>query len=290
MFLFVIATQPQVGFAWIQYKVNKDFTSSSEAQNTMDEGPTPAVIGPGPALYIVDDHHTLCALDYSGYEDTSVTLNVLCDKRNLSAAQFWSEMDSQNLAYLASHPYNLPNSLPQPISYTKIPTSFDFTSSSQSFTDDPWRSMAGFSRKVQDAASPAPSCSGSDSQYCERCMFRGCVDGYQTSGAGVYYFEFRWAYYMNDATYINTQYWPSTSQLNAFKNLYEALPVSVVGKVNTDDWFEAANNVISLCRSSSGSKYVLPSNIYTTDTALPGYYDGYVKLNDDPSCSAPVCK
>ena len=86
-------TQKEVGYAWIQYKLNKDFTSSSKAQDEIDSSATPAVIGPDNAFYIVDDHHTLCALDYSGYNSVSVTLNVICDKRYLkNMDDFWTEM------------------------------------------------------------------------------------------------------------------------------------------------------------------------------------------------------
>ena len=198
----------------------------------MDSGYTPGVIGPGGFIYVVDDHHTLCALDYSGYSSTSVTVNIICDKRDLSTDDFWSYMASHNLAYLAAHPAGEPNALPTAILSDALPKTFSFNSKTIVFSDDPWRALVGFSRKVTSAgaeyrnfilysradvttyyyyyvASPAPSCSGSDDKYCERCMFRGCVDGYQTSGGGVAYFEFRWAYYINDATYYNTSYWPS---------------------------------------------------------------------------------
>ena len=55
-------TQMQVGYAWIGYKLEKDFSSLSQAEETITGAITPAVLGPEGKFYIVDDHHTLCAL------------------------------------------------------------------------------------------------------------------------------------------------------------------------------------------------------------------------------------
>src|SRR5690606_32108462 len=136
------------GYAWIQYKLQKDFQTSSDAQKQIDSGPTPVVTGPGPAFYIVDEHHTLCALEYSGHTSVSVTFDVMCDKRHLSKEVFWIEMSSQNLAYLASHPHGTTNKLPEQITWQDLPETFSFTAANNVFTDDPWRSLAGYSRKV----------------------------------------------------------------------------------------------------------------------------------------------
>jgi len=281
-------TQAQVGFAWIQYKLDRDFTSSKEAQSAMDGSPTPAVVGPGTLLYVVDDHHTLSALDFSGYEDTKVTISVLCDLRHLPEQDFWQSLSKQNLVFLANHPAGQPNALPLPISYKDLPSSFSFAKS-VSFSDDPWRALAGFSRKVKRAADPAPACSGNDGNYCQRCMLRGCVDGYRMQGSSVPFFEFRWSYFLNDATFYNTQYWPSPAFRSAFKRAYDALPPSKVGKVNTDEWLAAAENVIALCRSDASAHYLLPSHLFS-NSSLPGYFRGYQKLGDDPTCDPPTCK
>jgi len=293
---FILATQREVGFAWIQYKLNKSFTSAKDAQNTIDDNEVPGIIGPDNYIYVVDDHHTLCALDYSGYSSTSVTFNIICDKRGQSLDEFWSYMTSHNLAYTAAHPDGKPNDLPIAISYTLLPTSFAFTAAYISFNDDPWRSIAGFSRKVTSAAAPAPSCtSGVDDKYCERCMYRGCVDGFQSSGGGVAYFEFRWAYYMNDATFHNTSYWPSASALQAFQSAYNTAAgvyPAVMGKVNTDEWFAAADLVVSLCRAETTGSYQVPVGVFPESNSylLPGYFSGYVKLAADPDCALPLCE
>lgn len=275
----------QVGYAWIQHKLENDYTSAASAQAAMDAGPVPAVIGPGPSIYIVDDHHSSCALDFSGFDDTTVTFAILCDLRTTVEDEFWNILQKQNLAYLAAH-MDTTNSLPVQISWKQLPNRFSFTASDQTLSDDPWRSLAGYSRKVEHPPH-APACS--DSKYCERCMFRGCGDGFQKSGHGVAYFEFRWAYFMNDATYHTPSWWASESDRQVFLKLYEALPVSVVGKVDTSDWMKVAENVISLCRANTTGEYKLDTVLYPGTTNLPGYVSGYVPLPDDPSCLAPTC-
>lgn len=308
------ATQPEVGYAWVKYKLEKDFTSEDAAQKTINDGVIPAVIGPGPALYIVDDHHTLCALDYSSYYDVSVTVNVSCDLRHLSVSTFWQTLQQEHLAYLASHPMNAPDSLPRAITYLSIPTSFSFTSDNQVFTDDPWRALAGFARKVTSTQCDAAA---GDSIYCLRCMYRGCgEEGYNTSGSGVYFFEFQWAYFYLDTTFyqpVSANYWPSATQYHAFISAYNSSSVSAsfnnIHKVVTSDWMSAAAFLVPLCRSAGTARYRLPSDIFLSSStasfissslsvrqqsngghALPGYVMGAeVKLPDDPTCLGSFC-
>ena len=60
----------------------------------MDASPAPVVIGPDSVFYLVDDHHTLCALDYSGYSSTTVTVEVIADRRNTtSMADFFADLE-----------------------------------------------------------------------------------------------------------------------------------------------------------------------------------------------------
>jgi hypothetical protein len=172
-----------------------------------------------------------------------------------------------------------------------LPTNFSFTATKKSFPDDTWRSLAGFSRKVTEAAPPAPSCSSKQSKYCERCMYRGCVDGTKSSGVGVSYFEFRWSYFMNDATFFTPSLWPTQDQANSFSKVYSALPMDVpVGSIQTADWFDAADLVIGLCRSATScTDYTLPPTLFTGASLLPGCTTGYVALDDDPDCASPTC-
>jgi len=289
------ATQPQVGYAWIQYKLENDFGKESDAQNTLDSKPAPVVIGPGPAFYLIDDHHTLCALDYAGYSEVSVTLTVLCDKRNMTESEFWADMEVQNFAYLASHPADQPNSLPVRIDHSAIPASFSFISQLTTFSNDNWRALAGFSRKVESlpAALNVKNCEtkNGDNKFCERAFYRGCGDGYQTSGLGVPFFEFRWSYFMNDG-YLNTSLWDDTAAYEDFVSIYDQVSAEVsidLEQINTEDWLSTAGYVVPLSRDCSGRMYQLPVEIFSSDLLLPGYYEGYIKLPEDPSCDVPKC-
>lgn len=283
----ILPTQNQVGYAWIQYKLDKSFSSSKDAQTEMDASVLPGVIGPSGKIYIVDDHHTLCALDYSGYDDTTVTINIICDKRGSTTEEFWSEMMKKNLVFLLSHPDNEPNKQYVAINYTQLPQSFSFTNKDISVSDDPWRSIAGYSRKVTTAAAPAPECSSSSDKYCERCFYRGCVDGTRTSGPGLPYYEFRWSYFMVQATFYSSNLWPSNSQYNDFYVSYTQLPSSKIGNIDTTKWANVAAKSIALCRGASAGAYVLPN--YFSSSHLPGYVSGYVPLAEDPTCSSPTC-
>lgn len=259
----------------------------------MDEGATPAVIGRDAdgvdAFYIVDDHHTLAALDASGYEATTVTLGVLCDLRALSPDDFWTYLATNNFTFLAAHPGNDPDAPMAPIKPAEMPTTLSFLKGDISFADDPWRSLAGFSRKVRDAPAPAPACD--DYKYCNRCFNRGCgATGDDDSGPLLPFYEFRWGYFMLDA-YLTESLWPSAKEHDEFAAAYQALPLGGFG-TDTEAWAAAAALLIPLCRSGATGEYRLPSNsIFPGDGGLPlpGFYEGYTPLPADPTCSAPLC-
>lgn len=288
-------TQSGVGWAWVTYKLNKSFGSSSDAQSEMDDSPTPVAIGPDGHYYVVDDHHTLSALDYSGYDETSVTLNVICDKRqeNYSMADFFADLSAQGLCYLGAHPKGKPNGLPELIPYTALPKDFSFTPDHSSFADDRWRALAGFSRKVTEVEG-FPKCGSNDDKNCERCFYRGCGhDGQAASGKGVPFFEFQWAYFLNDATISNPSLWPTKEQFEAFSSAYKALPESsspkAVKDTDTDAWLSAAALAVPLCRGQSVAGYRVPTSLYKGSGVLPGFVTGPIKLEADPQCSAPQC-
>jgi hypothetical protein len=293
-------TQKQVGYAWIKYKLDKFFNSQSNAQAQIDGSLIPAVIGPDNSFYVVDDHHTLASLDYSGYDSTVVTLTIICDKRSLSSMDaFWSYLEAEHFVYLVAHPWDQKDVLPVAITPSQIPVSFSFTKGYMQFSNDPWRSLTGYSRKVTSIPGTA-SCPSKGSQYCHRCMYRGCNDGSQSSGPGVPYFEFRWSYFMLDATYFSdSNYWPSDSDKALFTKGYEGINDGgtqfndTISTVSSSEWLNLASSVIALCRSEASSLYAPPTDLYpdSDKVGLPGYVMGYDKqLNeDDPNCSSPVC-
>ena len=182
-------TQEAIGYAWIKHKLEKgDFASKARAQTQMDNSIAPAVLGPDNKIYLLDEHHTLAALDYSLWgADTLVKINIVCDKRQLPSMRlFWQYMVEHDLVSLVSSPRLNVNALPVKISPFDLPQSFSFTvdkpyslsaaniggdaaagggvddhvddnvpvhvvdadTISSTMRDDPWRSLAGFSRKV----------------------------------------------------------------------------------------------------------------------------------------------
>lgn len=139
-------TQAVLGFAWLQRKVNKNFQSSKDSQKEMDGEIIPLIRGPDGVLYLVDGHHTLGALDISSFHSVMVTVQLICDWSDLKETDFWQQMESNGFTYLYMAP--LPDSAPLKFSPNDLPKMLDMESSPPSMKDDPWRSWAGFVRKV----------------------------------------------------------------------------------------------------------------------------------------------
>lgn len=283
---FIRPTQSEVGYAWIGYKLMNSFDTDSKAQDEMDSNPLPAVIGPDLKFYIIDEHHSLSALDYSGYADTVVTIDVICDKRKLSIDNFWLSMENNNLVNLVKHAQV--NDLPIKISPLLLPTMFSFNSSLKTLKDDPWRSIAGYSRKVNYGDTSDDDGSG---YYPYRCMYRGCSDGSKASGFGVPFFEFKWAYYMIDASMKTTALWPSNVDYQSFISSFLSIEyTNDIDNVDIDAWLKTASLTVPLCRTATVSSYMIPANLYSsTSESLPGYVVGFIPLENDPACMSPRC-
>lgn len=192
-----------------------------------------------------------------------------------------------SVVYLGVHPDSDPNRLPVSISPTELPQRFSFTAEDMLFTDDPWRSITSYSRKIEDDNCP------SSSKNCARCFYRGCIDGYRSEGSGVPFFEFQWAYMLLDATYYNRNLWPTSDDWSTFYNAYNKLPASEIGNINVNDWQDVAEYLIPLCRAPTIRYYSVPSDIFVGWTnktsSLPGYILGDKQLEDDPECLSPEC-
>lgn len=284
-------TQSEVGYAWVQKKL-QDYESKSKAQAEMDDNPIPCVIGPDNYYYIVDHHHELCALDYSGFTDVSVTLHVICDYRSLPTInEFWNLMIESSLVYLGIHPDGNYFYLPVPIEPSQLPQKFSFTSEDQIFGDDPWRSLGSFVRKVNSYYSNPDDCTKTNTDECYRAYYRGCIDGFQPEGSGVAFFEFRWGYYFLDVSYFNTQYWPSTEQQSLFLSQLSKQIDLEVGQYDLEEWSFIASLLIPVARSDYVGSYYPPSSIFFSNSTLPGFIVGQNTqiLNDDPSCDTPSC-
>jgi len=265
--------QHSVGYAWIQRKLDKDFTSKSKAQSSMDDDWIPFVLGPGDVPWMVDGHHTALALEKSGYSSTMVTLVKVCDWAQFSFAEFERKMVEVGFAYVLTRPSNQPNALPEPVGLDSIPPTI------VQLTDDPWRALAGFARKIE-----LPACKSSN-KYCLRAYERPCMTG----GKPLPFFEFRWAYFLNVA-YTDDSLWPSASDAQAFRSRYNALPPSQIGKVDVQEWITATETLQVLCRGARAGSYLLP-NYDAFEGVLPGYVSGVTTQipQPDPDCPPPTC-
>ncbi|GMH93945.1 hypothetical protein TrST_g2598 [Triparma strigata] len=270
-------TQPDVGYAWVQRKLDKNFDKESDAQDEMGETTIPAVLGPGANFYIVDHHHTLVALDKSGYDDTKVTVEILCDYREMEEEAFWLTLEAENFVYPYSRPAGEDDSLPTKIDFKDLPADF----SHKSFNDDHWRSLSSFVRKTSNN-----TC---EDVYhlddtCMRCFVREC----DKSGKGIPFFEFRWAYYMNDA-FNNGDLWGGDDDYKSFVKAYKDVDIDKLGKVKTSTWEEAAERLIPLCRWEGTGSYEVKLG-GALEGSLPGVVEGWNPIDgDDPECDSPAC-
>jgi len=265
-------TQQAVGYAWIQRKL-KDFDSAKSSQKVMDSNPTPVIIGPNYLPYMIDDHHTISALEVSGFDSTQVTMTIVCDwSDSKSEADFFRRMASANFVYLLGRDSSTPNALPVPLDPSELPPSVML------MQDDPWRSLAGLARKIG-----GDNCPKGD-KWCMRAYDRIC----SSSGSGIPFFEFRWAYFMNLA-YVNQTYWQNQEIARFFSQLYTSFPFpSEIGKYDVDAWSKAAEYLVTLCRSETAGDYVLPASFDSQH--LPGYVSGMGPiLSGDPDCGSPTC-
>lgn len=81
------ATQNMLGYAWVQYKIDKHMGSQDDAQDELDEKVVPVCKGPGDLFYVLDHHHLLAALDASDYPKARPTMHVVCDLSDSKTTQ-----------------------------------------------------------------------------------------------------------------------------------------------------------------------------------------------------------
>ena len=98
-------TQPQLGYAWAMQKVDSDMGSEDDAQAKLDKKPVPVCLGPSNDAWLLDHHHLLSALDYSGFSDVSVTINIVCVfDPAIDFQTFWEKMVKEHGVYNFASP------------------------------------------------------------------------------------------------------------------------------------------------------------------------------------------
>eukprot|EP00854_Cymbomonas_tetramitiformis_P004394 gene4394-5403_t len=131
-------TQTALGWDWSFYKL-QNFRTEEEAQTYMDTKPVP-YIQRGSKKYVVDHHHTLVALEMSGW-NPKVTLQCVdeLDAEERGKEAFWGYLEGRGWAFMRDPDYTR-------ISHKLLPKTFHI----QEFRNDVYRSMGGFARKHKD--------------------------------------------------------------------------------------------------------------------------------------------
>ena len=325
---FVHPTQNSLGYAWLQYKVAKYFGDPGSAQAELDAKIVPVCKGPEAGAWLLDHHHMLGALDYAGFYECKPTFQVVCDFSGAASMDaFWASMAGEDGVYAFSRPRGEPNALPTAIPPGDIPATLSINATGASLVDNPWRALAGFSRKLPDTdgqcdkvLSGIAADDGSNRNHnsahnanANASLATGrllgpwasppplppslgkgnkyCMRAYDkvcdAHGDGIPFFEFRWSYFFNDAYNNPKKLWPSKKKAKAFAALYDALPSPMA----TDAWFEAAAALFPLARSKDAGKYRVPKEMGTLAGPLPGYEKGDGPIPEsDPDCNPPSCK
>ena len=277
-------TQVNLGFSWVKYKALTVLNSNVNAQKEMNKKIVPVCLGFGHEVWLLDHHHVLAALDYGNYDSVLVTIHIVCDFSNsTSLASFWETMHSKELAYRMTRSSNtsLPSTL---LPWQQMPTTISFnTSLPTPFSDDPWRSLVGFSRKILKES----GCTQASGEYCNRAFVKVC----NQFNRGTPFFEFRWGYFFNDA-YLNA-FW-NVSNFKVFQRAFYLLPdASSNAAINVQSiqmWENASQLLVPLARSAAAGLYEVPANQEGCVGRLPGFVSGLHAIAiPDPHCELPVC-
>ena len=298
-------TQPSVGYAWVLNIKQRNFANSKMAQASLDEETIPVAAGlgvHGDALYLVDHHHLLSALDLSGHNPL-VRVHMACRLKQSSEVAIWNELFHRGWAFPHSIPAIAASNFTQRLTLSEalaaVPRQLRFTPTNQTLVDDPWRSLAGFARKL-DASQLAPPDGGScpaASKFCMRAYDSPCR---KADNSAIPFLEFRWAHFFARA-YQERQLWPSKGECRScsatpavdFSRSFVALPETRLGKAKDVDmapWFEAAAQLVPLARGKAAAEYSLPDEFGPHAGNLPGVLNGmHAVAHPEPECNPIDC-
>jgi hypothetical protein len=271
-------TQSAVGHAWVYHFLSKSFGSKKDAQETMDDKILPVVKGPDGLVFLIDHHHTLAALDFSGFVSVKATVFLSCDLSHLTVEQAWTELVSKDFGYPYGRPAGQPSALPHALDFSSLPSRLVFRpGGNTTLPDDRWRSLGSFARKVKGIV----DCPHGAGKYCMRAYSRVCAP----SGQSIPFFEFRWAYFMNDA-YLRPTLWENATANASFRAKFAAL----ANTSDLDSYAAAAVDIVYLARSATAAAYSLPVSMGAMAGALPGVASGLDPIDSpDPDCSMARC-
>jgi len=240
----------------------------------------------GGVAYVIDHHHHLAALDLSGFDSVDVTLSIACTLGSMTVSDVFQYLSSRGFAYFYGRPAGSPDTLPAPVKPSAMPVTLSFRANNITMADDRWRALSGFARKVDSCA--GCSSGAANHNYGCRAYDRVCA----SSGQGIPFFEYRWAYFFNDAAAVNTSLWSSASAAQTFQHAMSALssPSPDAPVSDVDDWKAAAALLVPLARGASAGGYAVPASMGLMGGALPGYRGDLSPFpHDDPDCNLPSC-
>lgn len=290
-------TQPSVGHAWVLNIKQRNFGDLAMAQASLDEETMPVATGQGlhgDALYLVDHHHLLSALDLSGHNPL-VRVHMACQLKQSSEAAIWTELFRRGWAFPHSIPAIAAGNFTQLLTLSEalvaVPRYLRFNPVNQTLVDDPWRSLAGFARKL-DASQLTPPGGGScpeASKFCMRAYDSPCR---VADNSGIPFLEFRWAHFFAHA-YQERQLWPSARPATDFARSFTALPETRLGKskdVDMSPWVAVAANLVPLARGKAAAEYSLPDEFGPHAGKLPGVLNGmHAVAHAEPECEPIDC-
>jgi hypothetical protein len=287
--------QECAGYAAVKRKLVKNYDTKEKAQKTMNNSVLPFVLGPNGVPYLIDAHHTTSALHASGFHNVQVTLKKVCDWSDMDHRSFYSNMMDANfmMPLMAKVSQSSgANELPVRIPLDRVAEVIPSTISE--LKDDPWRSLGALVRKVKDTRE-CKALGLHDDKNCFRGYHRECNDDNSMTP----FFEFRWAYFMNDAFVrgcdTGNSLWDDASDCKKFQEAYTRLNMNSEKEDKRDSkaWKEAARLLVPLCRGRKAGDYVLPTSLGKPmgGTKLPGYRQGVntPMPAKDPKCAPPVC-
>jgi len=189
--------------------------------------------------------------------DLDITISLVDDLRG-SGSNFWSLIQERHYCLLLQWSFTDPLALPEMVEPSNLPTTWDVNA----FSDNIWRSLAGFGEHYDDEGS-------------ERCYIQTCD----------YFVDYQWAYVMHVATVTNTSLWPSDSGAASMLKAVQAQPFAPkVAKVDLSAWESLGKQVLTLCRADTIKDYPLPSAFGLP--SLKGWHK--VPLPANPDCDPAV--
>mmetsp|Transcript_107751 Transcript_107751/g.310260 ORF Transcript_107751/g.310260 Transcript_107751/m.310260 type:complete len:511 (-) Transcript_107751:41-1573(-) len=283
--------QPVVGFAAVYNTYDRAWEgrTADEIQAMLDRSPTPVVIGPGDAPYVVDGHHRICALDLwasepGGSYDVEITLEVLCNHSAASDKDFEQFMKNSASAYLLDRRPGAELLLPRNVSLADLPKRFEFNrNGSSQFRDDAFRSLATFVRFVRNEQ----QCSNDGEEaFCRRGYLSECDENHHQ----IPFYEFNWAYFLNEASQ-KMHWWSEVEDgTRRFLEFYQLLRDLIIDKDRETfhrqkfKWDKAATIGVLICRTVFARNFTLPRGQFGF-SGLPGV----VEFADQTLPPDPVC-